>query len=81
MNSLGVDPFVNNLYQDLKDGLVLLQVRAGGKLSRMMNYNLGRFKNCTHAYAHAYTHTHTHTRPHAHTYVHTHTWPHAHTVV
>lgn len=26
MNSLGVNPFVNNLYQDLKDGLVLLQL-------------------------------------------------------
>ena len=23
---MGVSPFVNNLYQDLKDGLVLLQV-------------------------------------------------------
>ena len=31
MNSLGVDPFVNSLYQDLKDGLVLLQVREGGR--------------------------------------------------
>ena len=28
MNSLGVNPFVNNLYNDLRDGLVLLQVRA-----------------------------------------------------
>ena len=26
MNSMGVNPFVNNLYQDLKDGMVLLQV-------------------------------------------------------
>jgi hypothetical protein len=26
MNSLGVDPFVNNLYSDLSDGLVLLQL-------------------------------------------------------
>jgi hypothetical protein len=26
MNSLGVDPFVNNLYEDLRDGLILLQV-------------------------------------------------------
>jgi len=26
MNSLGVNPFVNNLYQDLKDGLVLIQL-------------------------------------------------------
>ena len=28
MNSLGVAPFVNNLYSDLKDGLVLLQVHV-----------------------------------------------------
>ena len=28
MNSLGVSPFVNNLYSDLKDGLVLLQVNV-----------------------------------------------------
>lgn len=26
MNSLGVDPFVNNLYLDLRDGNVLLQL-------------------------------------------------------
>jgi plastin-2 len=26
MNSLGVNPFVNNLYQDLRDGLVLVQL-------------------------------------------------------
>ncbi|KCV71641.1 hypothetical protein H696_01058 [Fonticula alba] len=26
MNSLGVEPFVNNLYQDLRDGLVLIQL-------------------------------------------------------
>jgi hypothetical protein len=26
MNSLGVNPFVNNLYQDLRDGLVLIQL-------------------------------------------------------
>jgi len=26
MNSLGVDPYVNNLYEDLRDGLVLLQL-------------------------------------------------------
>jgi hypothetical protein len=26
MNSLGVSPFVNNIYQDLKDGNVVLQV-------------------------------------------------------
>eukprot|EP00158_Paraphelidium_tribonemae_P008275 Partr_v1_DN28536_c0_g1_i3_m72847 putative lymphocyte cytosolic protein 1 (L-plastin) len=25
LNSLGVDPFVNNLYEDLKDGVILLQ--------------------------------------------------------
>ena len=28
MNSLGVDPFVNNIYSDLNDGLVLLQVSS-----------------------------------------------------
>ena len=33
MNSLGVDPFVNNLYQDLNDGLVLLQVSQSVSLS------------------------------------------------
>ena len=38
MNSLGVNPFVNNLYNDLRDGLVLLQVggdwgRGGGRTS------------------------------------------------
>jgi len=26
MNSLGVDPFVNNLYEDLRDGIILLQL-------------------------------------------------------
>jgi len=26
MNSLGVDPYVNNLYEDLRDGLILLQI-------------------------------------------------------
>jgi plastin-1 len=26
MNSLGVDPFVNNIYEDLRDGLILLQL-------------------------------------------------------
>jgi len=26
MNSLGVDPFVNNLYEDLRDGIILLQI-------------------------------------------------------
>lgn len=30
MNSLGVSPFVNNLYQDLRDGMVLLEVRTHG---------------------------------------------------
>ena len=33
LNSLGVDPFVNNLFEDLRDGLILLQaldvIRAG----------------------------------------------------
>ena len=35
MNSLGVNPFVNNLYQDLKDGTVLLQV-----MNKLINYSL-----------------------------------------
>jgi len=26
MNSLGVDPFVNNIYEDLRDGIILLQI-------------------------------------------------------
>jgi len=26
MNSLGADPFINNLYEDLRDGLILLQI-------------------------------------------------------
>lgn len=26
MNSLGVDPYVNNLYEDLRDGIILLQI-------------------------------------------------------
>lgn len=26
MNSLGVDPFVNNIYEDLRDGIILLQL-------------------------------------------------------
>jgi hypothetical protein len=26
MNSLGVDPFVNNLYEDLRNGIVILQL-------------------------------------------------------
>ncbi len=26
MNSMGVDPFVNHLYEDLRDGLILLQM-------------------------------------------------------
>jgi hypothetical protein len=33
MNSLGVEPFVNNLYIDLRDGLVLLQVRRLSSLA------------------------------------------------
>ena len=32
MNSLGVSPFVNGLYTDLKDGLVLIQVRNKERL-------------------------------------------------
>lgn len=38
MNSLGVDPFVHSFYDDLRDGIVLIQVCAEGGQCR---------KNCT----------------------------------
>ncbi|KAJ1976059.1 fimbrin [Dimargaris verticillata] len=50
LNSLGVDPFVNNLFEDLKDGTVLLQaldkVRLGMVNWRRVNKNAStsRFK-------------------------------------
>ena len=47
MNSLGVTPFVNNLYSDLNDGLILLQV--------------GVYTHNTHMHTLACTRTHTST--------------------
>jgi plastin-1 len=58
MNSLGVEPFVNNLFQDLRDGLVLLRVmdkiEPGIVEWNKVNQNLplNRFKmveNCNYA--------------------------------
>lgn len=61
MNSLGVDPFVNNLYEDLRDGLVLLQlfdkVQPGivewKKVYRppwpAMGANMKKLENCNYA--------------------------------
>jgi len=43
MNSLGVEPFVNNLYEDLRDGVILLQlfekVSPGIVDQKRVNYN------------------------------------------
>lgn len=50
MNSLGVDPFVNNIYDDLSDGRILLQVfdrvRPGSVIWKRVNQKLPliRFK-------------------------------------
>ena len=41
MNSLGVDPFVNNIYSDLGDGLVLLQVSRNVVLLLIITCSLG----------------------------------------
>jgi hypothetical protein len=63
MNSLGVNPFVNNLYSDLCDGLVLLQlldkVKPGivdwGKVTsdpeklKKMGGNMKKLENCNYA--------------------------------
>lgn len=61
MNSLGVSPFVNNLYQDLKDGLVLLQLmdrvqpgivnwdKVNKKPFKQMGGNMKRLENCNYA--------------------------------
>nr|WAW84882.1 fimbrin 2 [Halisarca dujardinii] len=62
MNSLGVNPFVNNLYSDLCDGLVLLQlldkVKPGivdwGKVNdgdslKKMGGNMKKLENCNYA--------------------------------
>jgi len=43
MNSLGVDPFVNNLYEDLRDGTILLQlfnkIQPGIVDNKRVNWN------------------------------------------
>nr|WAW84881.1 fimbrin 1 [Halisarca dujardinii] len=63
MNSLGVNPFVNNLYSDLRDGIVLLQlfdkVKPGivdwGKVTtdraklNKMGGNMRKIQNCNYA--------------------------------
>ena len=62
MNSLGVNPFVNNLYSDLKDGLVLLQlidkVKPGcvnwDKVNKEASFkkiggNMKKLENCNYA--------------------------------
>lgn len=62
MNSLGVSPFVNNLYSDLKDGLVLLQlfdkVKPGivdwSKVNQKETFkkiggNMKKLENCNYA--------------------------------
>jgi len=61
MNSLGVDPFVNNLYQDLRDGTVLLQlfnkVSPGIVEDKKVNWNpdkslspsMKKLENCNYA--------------------------------
>jgi len=57
MNSLGVDPFVNNLYLDLRDGLVLIQlfnkVQPGIVDDKRVNWhpktNFNKIENCNYA--------------------------------
>jgi DNA polymerase III epsilon subunit-like protein len=61
MNSLGVNPFVNNLYDDLRDGLVLLQlfdkIQPGvvqwNKVNqppwKAMGANMKKLENCNYA--------------------------------
>ncbi|KAL5480026.1 hypothetical protein EMCRGX_G023641 [Ephydatia muelleri] len=62
MNSLGVSPFVNSLYQDLKDGLILLQlldkVQPGivnwdkvnkAESFKKMGGNMKKLENCNYA--------------------------------
>jgi len=61
MNSMGVNPFVNNLYQDLKDGLVLLQLfdkvqpgivdwdKVNKKPFKKMGGNMKKLENCNYA--------------------------------
>lgn len=61
MNSLGVNPFVNNLYQDLKDGLVLIQLfdkikpglvdwnRVNQPPYKKIGGNMKKLENCNYA--------------------------------
>jgi len=61
MNSLGVEPFVNNLYEDLRDGLVLIQlfekVSPGIVEQKKVNYppwkamgaGIKKIENCNYA--------------------------------
>lgn len=61
MNSLGVNPFVNNLYQDLNDGLVLLQLfdkvkpgivnwdKVNQRPFKKMGGNMKKLENCNYA--------------------------------
>jgi hypothetical protein len=61
MNSLGVNPFVNNLYQDLRDGLVLIQLfdkikpgivdwnRVNQPPYKKMGANMQKIENCNYA--------------------------------
>jgi len=57
MNSLGVDPFVNNLYFDLRDGLILIQlfnkVQPGIVDDKRVNWhpktNFNKIENCNYA--------------------------------
>ena len=61
MNSLGVNPFVDNLYSDLKDGLVLLQLidkvkpgivnwdKVNKSPFKAMGGNMKKLENCNYA--------------------------------
>jgi len=62
MNSLGVNPFVNNLYQDLRDGLVLIQLfdkiqpgivdwerRVNQPPFKKIGGNMKKLENCNYA--------------------------------
>jgi hypothetical protein len=57
MNSLGVDPFVNNLYEDLRNGLILIQlfdkVQPGIVDQKRVNWNpsnsFQKLENCNYA--------------------------------
>jgi hypothetical protein len=61
MNSLGVDPFVNHLYEDLRDGIVLLQLldkiqpgivdwkKVNQPPFKAMGGNMKKIENCNYA--------------------------------